>query len=255
MNSIPKIVMVSYLNSKPFEYGISNSGVEISDFDIHLAHPADCASMFEEGKADIALLPVGALQEMDDYKIISDFCIACDGEVRTVCLFSDYPIETWSNVYLDSHSRTSVLLTKVLLEQFFGKKPYYKTSEVNSVQLGVGDAILMIGDKVFDIENNYKYKYDLGKIWKDWTGLPFVFAVWVAKPYVNKKTIHSLNQKLAYGIKNIDTVISNLNSESLALLSYFKNNIKYDLAVDQRKAIDLFEYKCTFLKEKAKILP
>ena len=79
--------MVNYLNSKPFEFGLTNNDFS-NIFDIQVATPAQCAEAYTNGSADIALIPVGALQGLSNYKIISDYCIGCDGEVRTVCIFS-----------------------------------------------------------------------------------------------------------------------------------------------------------------------
>lgn len=239
--------MVSYLNSKPFEFGINKMNTDKA-FELILAHPAACAELFSSGAVDIALIPVGALQEMEGYRIITDFCISCDGDVRTVCLFSDSPLENCSRIWLDDHSRTSFLLTQVILEQYFGRKVTYQSANVQEVTPGVGEAVLMIGDKVFEVEHNFKYKYDLGGIWKSWTGLPFVFAVWVCAPHTDQKRIDLLNDALAYGVDHLSQVIDQVNSDSLDLLSYFSKHIFYQLNAQKMDALQLFASKCKLLK-------
>lgn len=239
--------MVSYLNSKPFEFGINSDGYE-HFFELILAHPAGCAEMFASEQVDVALIPVGALQGLDRYRIVTDYCISCDGEVRTVCLFSDTPIENCSKIWLDDHSRTSFLLTQVIMEQYFGKNVEYHSGHVEDIIPGVGEAILMIGDKVFGVEQSYKYKYDLGEIWKKWTGLPFVFAVWVASEQVDDERIDRLNKALEFGVSHLAQVIDRVNSESLDLLSYFSKNIFYQLDDRKMEALSLFQSKCKMLK-------
>lgn len=238
--------MVNYLNSKPFAYGIEKCG-SAYHFESVPAHPADCAALFRSGEVDIALVPVGALDDVEG-RIITDFCIGCDGEVRTVCLFSDIPIENCSKIWLDNHSRTSNLLSRLIMEQYFGKRPEYEVIPVEDFKPGIGEAVLMIGDKVFNAENRFKYKYDLGQIWKNWTGLPFVFAVWVARASVTEDVAKALNDCLRFGIENISTVIDQVNSESLDLLSYFRQNIRYHLDDAHKEALALFRTKCESLK-------
>ena len=112
-----KLAMVSYLNSKPFEFGLKN--INQDDFEINMATPAKCASLFANGDVDIALIPVGALTDLKSYEIISDFCIGCDGEVRTVCIFSNIELAKCKKLLLDYYSRTSYLLLKILTNLSF----------------------------------------------------------------------------------------------------------------------------------------
>jgi chorismate dehydratase len=246
-NKPTSIAMVSYLNSKPFEFGINSTEYD-HFFELFLDHPAACAALFASGQVDVALIPVGALQGLEGYRIVTDYCISCDGEVRTVCLFSDTPIENCSKIWLDDHSRTSFLLTQVIIEQYFGKSVEYQPGHVQEIVPGVGEATLMIGDKVFSAEQSYRYKYDLGEIWKKWTGLPFVFAVWVASDKVDDESLKRLNNALEYGVSHLKQVIDRVNSESLDLLSYFSKNIFYELDDRKMEALSLFQSKCKMLK-------
>lgn len=235
-----KIVLVNYLNSKPFEYGLKNHDVN-SGFDIITTTPAQCAALYEDYTSDIALVPVGALRQFSDYKIITDFCIGCDGEVRTVCIFSNEKLENCTRLLLDNHSRTSVLLSKLVIEEYLNLNLSYHPLNVTDYVMNEGDAVLMIGDKVFEHENKFRYKYDLGSLWKEWTGLPFVFAVWIARENkINAITVQELNESFQYGIAHLPQIIQKESNEHLDLYYYFSNNIQYMLDENKRSALQLF---------------
>ena len=229
MSEITKIALVNYLNSKPFLYGLKHFKQK-NKFDIITTNPANCAELFKTKQVDISLIPVGALGDLDsEYRIISDFGISCDGEVRTVCIFSNDEIKDCQKIYLDDHSRTSFLLTKILANQYFKISPDFVKSDVDNINLAKNEAVLMIGDKVFKNESLYKYKYDLGILWKKWTGLPFVFAVWVAQKEVSIENESKLNLIFKSGLENIEKIIQKESSEDLDLYYYFSHNIQYKL--------------------------
>ncbi len=240
MSTKANIVMVNYLNSKPFEYGLNQVISTDVINKIEKATPAKCAALFKEGKADIALIPVGGLGEIKDYRIISDYCIACDGEVRTVCIFANQDISTCNKIYLDDHSRTSFLLSKIILEQYLHLELEYISADISTISLAEGEAILMIGDKVFQYEHKFSFKYDLGSIWKKWTGLPFVFAVWIAHNDVSQDVENNLNMALKYGIEHLDVIINQESSENLDLYYYFSHNIHYRLDDNKKAGLDEF---------------
>ena len=238
-----KIAMVSYLNSKPFEYGLLNHDYG-SYFDIITADPATCARLFEEKKVDISLIPAGALHDLkDEHMLISDFCIGCDGEVRTVGLFSNVPLNQGRRLVADHHSRTSVLLSLVLLKEVFNMEIPVLVADINQVDIKEDDIVLMIGDKVFEKEYEYQYKADLGGIWKQYTHLPFVFAVWAADKNLPMEAIEMLNDSLLHGINHIDKIIEAQSYENLDLYYYYKKNISYIMDSDKKSALKLFLHK------------
>jgi len=234
-----RLVMVNYLNSKPFEFGLSRSSFT-KHLKIKTATPASCAQDFMHGNADIALLPVGALDDLKDYKIISDYCIGCDGEVRTVCIFSNEKIEDCTRLLLDNHSRTSFLLSQVLMKEYFRLELPFLPLSIDQYLNQKGDAVLMIGDKVFEYEKDFKYKYDLGVIWKEWTGLPFVFAVWVAKNDLDASIENELNNAFKLGIGHLPEIIQAESSENLDLYYYFNHNIQYNFDKEKKKGLSHF---------------
>jgi chorismate dehydratase len=121
----------------------------------------------------------------------------------------------------------------------------YVSADIATIALTDGEAILMIGDKVFQHEQYYTHKYDLGSIWKKWTNLPFVFAVWIAHDNVSKEMEKSLNNALKYGIDHLDIIINRESNENLDLYYYFSRNIHYHLDDDKKEGLTAFLKKAT----------
>jgi len=238
-----KIALVNYYNTYPMLYGLEHDVRLLTlfpDIKIYKTPPADCATLYNNGAVEVALVPVGALSTLQPHQIITDYCIGCDGEVRTVCLFSNQPIDKLESVILDDHSRTSALLIQVILSHLAKNKIAFNRQTIGSAPLPLNTGVLMIGDKVFEHEKKFKYCLDLGAAWKNMTGLPFVFATWVAKPEIPQKSIDAINQALAFGIQNIPKVIAANPVSHIDLTSYFLNYIKYDLDDKKREALELF---------------
>lgn len=238
-----KISCVSYLNSKPFIYGLQNSEI-IKEIDMHLDIPAVCAQKFDDKLVDIGLVPVAALRGIDEYRIISDYCIGADGEVGSVVLASDVPLHHIQNILLDYQSRTSVILAQILAEKYWKIKPLFHDTRQNYESIiGGTTAGIIIGDRTFALKSNFKYIYDLAHEWKLFTNLPFVFACWVANKELNPNFVKRFNKALRFGLMNSETVISEYVKETGAdvnVKDYLENKISY--ALDDRKkfAMELF---------------
>lgn len=237
-----RLSMVSYQNTIPFIKGLERT----DDFEVIKDIPSKCLDYFINDEVDIALVPVGALVDVDpdEYEVITDYCIGCNGAVRTVCLFSNEPVKELTHVKLDAHSRTSVKLAQVLLTHYWNVYPDYEHRYDGSNQLKAHEGIVLIGDKVFDVEGKYKYKYDLGQAWKEFTGLPFVFAVWIARKSLSQKVINQLNEQLKYGIDHIDDIqYASGSMGQVEFQEYFSRYIDYRFDDDKRKAMQLFLHK------------
>ncbi len=238
-----KISCVSYLNSKPFIYGLQNSSIK-NEIDLQLDIPAECARKLEENIVDIGLVPVAALEEMEEYHIISDYCIGADGEVGSVVLASDVPLHHIQNILLDYQSRTSVILAQVLAEKFWKISPQFHDTRQNYESIiGGTTAGIIIGDRTFALKSKFKYIYDLAHEWKLFTNLPFVFACWVANKEVDRDFVKRFNEALRFGLMNSETVVSEFKKETgteLDVRDYLENKISY--AFDERKkfAMELF---------------
>ncbi|MBK9272157.1 MAG: menaquinone biosynthesis protein [Saprospiraceae bacterium] len=232
-----KIVLVEYFNSLPFVKSIESTEMK-DQFEIIRANPSDCAKIFFSNNADIALLPVGALVENDKFQIITNYCIGCDGPVRTVCLFSNIPFSDVRTISLDIESRTSNLLVKVLNENYWSLHQNIQILPPGSE----ADARLMIGDKALAAEKEYPYILDLGLEWKKFSGYPFVFAIWACHPNVAETDIQTLNQ-LFTDFLQTDNMYEKLQIQNLPyqnMQSYFESNISYHFDEQKRMAKELF---------------
>jgi chorismate dehydratase len=230
------LAIVSYLNTLPFLRGfeLTNS----HPFNIILAKPSDCAKLFLNGSCDIALAPSGILPFVEDYNIITNYCIGCVGEVRTVVLMSNDKIADLKTVYLDEDSKTSVLLCKVLFQQLWKKQVNFVDGlPADFEKIKKGEAILAIGDKVFQNEGKLKYTIDLGSEWERMTFGPFAFAVFLARPGLPDGISNQLNDILKKGIDDIDNLNLSKYKHIPRLNEYYTKHISYTF--DKQKWIAL----------------
>jgi chorismate dehydratase len=240
-----RISAVKYANTYPFIYGLTESGFDKKVI-LETDHPADCASKLINGKVDIGLIPVAVLPLLKEYYIISDYCIGANGNVRTVMLLSNCPFEEIETIYLDYRSRSSVNLSKVLAKNFWKKEfEWINTSKsFDFVNIGLNEAVVLIGDQCFEYENRFRYKIDLALEWKKFSGLPFVFACWTANRILDNEFIKEFNKALRSGVKNINAVVEKFGNTGTitgkVLKKYLTENIDYDLNEEKKKGLKLF---------------
>lgn len=238
-----KISVVSYLNSKPFIYGLNKSAL-INDIDLQLDIPSVCAQKLIDGSVDVGLIPVAVIPKLKEHYIISDYCIGAKGKVASVMLFSEVPLDEIENVLLDYQSRTSITLVQVLAKNFWKIAPNWQPATADYEKSVSGNtAAVIIGDRTFGLEGKYKYVYDLSEEWQKFTGLPFVFACWVANKKLPDSFIQSFNRALKDGIDNKATLIADIQSEktyNTDVAFYLNNSISYEFDADKKKALELF---------------
>lgn len=180
MENITRVGIVNYLNTRPLLYGIKHSAI-IERIELIQDYPSRIASMLLDGSIDLGLVPVTIIPQLTEAHIITDYCIGCDGEVASVCLFSEQPLEEVEEILLDYQSRTSVALLRLLLEEYWKFSPkLIDTKEEYQSRIKGTTAGLLIGDRALAQRKISPYIYDLGEAWKNHTGLPFVFAAWVS---------------------------------------------------------------------------
>ena len=237
-----RIVAVSYLNTIPFIYGIEHAGIDLYA-DLLLSPPRGCASLLRDGGAEIALIPVAAVPSIPDIRIVTPFCIGASRSVRTVVLAADSPLDRLDTIYLDSHSLTSVRLVRILASKLWGIRPEWKElkdfSALNAPQPRTG--YLIIGDKVFDHEDEFIYSYDLAAEWREATGLPFAFAVWVARKGTPYEVTDALEEALTFGVERIYEAVqqSDYRDRPYAY-DYLTRNIDFLFDNEERKALQKF---------------
>ncbi|MGE0635515.1 MAG: menaquinone biosynthetic enzyme MqnA/MqnD family protein [Bacteroidia bacterium] len=237
-----RISAVSYLNSLPFVYGLNHSALKEQCY-ISLDIPSLCAEKLISGKVDVGLIPVAAIPQVANAHIISDYCIGANGKVKTVCLFSEVPLNEIKTVLLDYQSRTSVMLVKILAREFWKINPEFVNAEAGfETKINGTTAAVVIGDRAFDLSPSYIY--DLAEEWKKFTKLPVVFACWVANKDLPSSFISEFNNALKNGLANIDktleefppTVVNNTEAKK-----YLTENISYDFDSEKKKALKLFD--------------
>jgi chorismate dehydratase len=209
-------------------------------------HPSDCAAKLIDGRADIGLIPVAALPLVKGYHIISDYCIGANGNVRTVMLLSNCPFNEIKNIFLDYRSRSSVTLSKVLAKNSWRREfRWINTSKAfDFLNIGLDEAIVLIGDQCFEYENSFRYRIDLANEWKKFSGLPFVFACWTANRKLDDSFIKEFNEALRLGVNNIDGVVEKLGRSGTItgeiLKKYLLENIDYNFNEEKKTALKLF---------------
>lgn len=237
-----KASAVSYINTKPFRYGIFKSGLE-AEIELELDIPSECARKLKSKEVDFALVPVAIIPELNDPSIISDYCIGATGAVKTVCIFSEVPLEEVTAVYLDFHSRTSVELTKILLHEYWKLSPILiPATEGYEAAIQGNTAGLVIGDRAIVLKDKFPFVYDLGAIWNDYTGLPFVFAAWVSTKHLPEDFLNRFNIAMKMGIEQIPQLSMLMPSPDprFDLKEYLTKNISYLLDSSKRNGLDLF---------------
>ena len=235
-----KVGGVSYLNTKPLLYGIERSDL-MNEIDLMLDYPAKLAQSLKEGSIDVALLPVAAIPTISGARIVSDYGIAADGRVASVALFSQVAVEEIKTVYLDYQSRTSVMLAQLLFEKHWQKEVEFKQAPENYIDYINGvTAGVIIGDRALKQLNNFEYVYDLAESWKEYTGLPFVFAAWVASKELPADFVRRFNEANAEGFKHIDEIVAANPFPYYDLEKYYKRDVQYRIDDDKKKGLNRF---------------
>lgn len=234
---------MSYLNTKPLVFGLSQLApfAEIS-FDL----PSRLADDLAAGRLDVALIPSIEFLQNPEYTIVSDACIACRGPVLSVKLFSRTPMHAIRTLALDEGSRTSVALTRILLEQRFGIRPTLSRLPIGAkAQDTTTDAVLLIGDRAMHPPSGFREVWDLGEEWLRWAELPFVFAMWTARAGVDLGPLDgALREARDQGLAHLDE-IAEIEAPRVGLsrevcLSYLRDNLYFFLGPREQRGLELF---------------
>jgi chorismate dehydratase len=239
-----RIGAVRYLNAKPLTHCLAQSvpGAElIFDF------PSRLADRLAVGDLDVAMIPSVEYLRGPNYRIVSDACIACRGRVLSVKLYGRVPPEKIRTIALDEGSRTSAVLSQILLREQFGVRP-----EIEPLPLGedisevAADAVLLIGDRgMATVNGKFEFVWDLGERWTQWSGLPFVFALWIARPEIE---LHDLSSALAEardeGLLRLEEIAKN-ESPKLAIseaecLTYLRDHLHFHFGPQEQSGLNRF---------------
>lgn len=222
-------------------YGIQRSEKLKEWIDVVEDFPSKIGQMLINGEVDMGLVPVAVIPKMKEWHIVSDYVIAAENDVASVGLFSQVPIENIDTVLLDYQSRTSVNLCKILM-QFHWKKEvkFILTSGEFSDQIKGNTAGVIIGDRALKALGDFPYFYDFAREWRNMTGLPFVFAAWIANKPIPQYIVDVFNAACLEGKNNLPEIIAQYDFPYYDLEKYFKENIDYRLTDDMRKGLDLY---------------
>jgi chorismate dehydratase len=240
-----RIGAVSYLNTKPLIYGFEN-GMMKKEVDLLIDYPSKIAAMLLNDEIDVGLIPVAVIPEMEKHFIISDYCIGSDGRVASVCLFSEVPLYDIKTILLDYQSRTSVALLKVLIKEHWKiNVAFENTSGDYESKISGTTAGLIIGDRALMQRKKSRFIFDLGEEWKNFTGLPFVFAAWISNKKLDMDTIQRFNEANSFGLNKIEEVVDQNPYKDFDLRHYYTDCISFKMDENKKKGLRLFLEKLT----------
>lgn len=237
-----RVGKIPYLNSEPFYYGLNGAGLEL-----YSLPPRALGRMAERGEVDAAPLPlVDYFHLAERFEPLGDFCIATRREARSVLLFSRKPLEALdgATIAITGETSTSVQLLKVLLRHRYRVWPRAYVELEESC-----DAFLLIGDQALRHRQGspgFPHLYDLGEEWYQWTGLPFVFALWVVRkdlPDPDKAALRSVVARaLARGLQALDRIARIRGDTGLcpAEVIEYLEGFRYVLGAEEQQAIERF---------------
>ena len=237
---ILRLGVVSYLNAEPLVYGLSNH----PRFRLERDVPSRVAERLHRGESDLGMIPSIEFA-FGDYAIVPDIAIGSRGAVRSVNLYHRVPLQDVRRVALDTSSRTSVALLKVLLHESLGHHPeYLPLPPCVPTMLEAADAALVIGDPALYFDGEVP-RLDLGDEWLRRTGLPFVYAFWAGRPgAVSAADVRRLQQALREGREAIGSIAARYPSHGgpheTQNATYLRSNIVFTLGEDEKRGLREF---------------
>jgi chorismate dehydratase len=239
----PRISASSYSNTAPlvwsFLYGQNHGKVEI----ILDTAPARSAELLSQERVDAALVPVIACQLIDGVRLVPGVCVGAKEKVRSVCLITKgKDLSQVKKATLDVSSKTSVILTKLIFREFLGFEPEWIDARPDpEAMLAAADCALLIGDPALMIDESKYRKFDLAELWKRYTGLGFVFAMWMTKKDAVEIDFEAARDE---GLSHVEEIVSNYERE-IGLprddfREYLTGNISYTIDGPMQKGMELY---------------
>lgn len=234
-----RIGLFPYLNVQPLVHGLRGQ----SRFEVVVDLPSKIADLFRGGALDLAMVPSFEAATLDA-PVVDSVCIASDGPVETVMLHHRRPLCDVTTIALDEASRTSAALSRILIRQASGELPLALSYSAREGEVPAADAVLVIGDPAFHFSRPGYLRMDLGKEWKRQQGLPFVFALMVARPRAlslpNLGTL--LKDAVRTGLDEAPTVAASYDSgvDATRAVNYMRRVIRYDLGAREKEGLSRF---------------
>lgn len=241
-----RVGCVSYLNSKPLIAGLTTSHPSVH---VRYDVPSHLLEDLLAGEVDVALCPVADyFNTTEPLKIVPAGGICSRDHTLTVCLFSRSPIEELKEIYADTDSHTSVNLLRVIMAKQYLQSVKIIPYNTRSKDMLTPNAMLLIGDKVVSESPKaveYPYQLDLGAAWARMTGLPFMFAIWLAKEETDLGDLPRwLSENLEHNLEHREALAREFAlrhgwPEALAL-EYLTKNLHYQVGREELDAMTLF---------------
>lgn len=245
----PRVAASSYLNTAPliwsFQHGTRQGEIEL----LTDRAPARSAEQLKNKAVEAALVPVIEYQRMPDVRIVPGVCVGSRRRVRSVVLVTNgMELSEVKTVALDVSSRTSAALVQIIFREFIGGAPlYFPFAPDIKAMLKAHDAALLIGDPAMTVEREGRRVFDLATVWREHTGLGFVFAVWMVEAHLtNDDLISRVDWQLARdeGLRHTEDIITAYEPDVPLprdeLRTYLRDNICYDLDDELRAGLELF---------------
>ncbi len=239
-----RIGAATYLNSRPLTFCLAEMAPNariVEDL------PSRLADGLAAGMLDVALVPSIEHFRNPGTTIVSDACVACRGPVRSVKLYGRVPVESVRTLALDEGSRTSAALARILLKERFGLEPEVERLPIgSSIEDSGADAVVLIGDRgMHSPPGSFAFVWDLGEEWLRWTGLPFVFSMWVARPHLDLNGLDRVlaaardegEQRLEEIARCASPVVGISEEECLA---YLRDHLVFHLGERERRGLETF---------------
>jgi chorismate dehydratase len=245
MGSSVRVGAVVYLNARPLTWALDRSP---SRWHVRYDVPSVCAELLHGGHVDVGLIPSIEYLQGSEYRLVPDVGIGSRGEIATVALYTHKPIRAVRTIALDTSSRTSVALTRVLCEKRFGIAPEFVPHGPDLAEMiEACDAALLIGDPAFDADHEALglEKIDLGVEWTSMTGLPFIYAAWTGRrAALEPGDVEALQRAQTDGVAAIDAIAAEYGRGDDAVTRraarYLRDNVKYGLGREEAAGLQLF---------------
>jgi chorismate dehydratase len=237
---------VSYLNTWPLVWGFLH-GPQEGMFEFRFDLPVHCAEALRDGKADVGLVPCAELDRLG-LDFLPEVGIACEGPVRSILLISRRPFDAIRTLAVDSSSRTSVALARIILAERYGCRPLVTPHSPSLEEmLAENDAALIIGDPALRLDpDTLPYRtLDLGAEWVEWSGLPMVFAVWAGRAeFLTLEAAEAFRASHRWGREHLDDMVERASIERGfgrdLVRAYFTRHIVYPLSPRHLEGLRLF---------------
>lgn len=272
-----RVSIVEYLNTAPLAWGFTE-GPLAGRYDLSFTLPSLCADALRKGEADVAIIPAIEYQRIDSVVALPGMSIAAKGEVRSILVVAKKPIQRAQRIALDSSSRSSSALVRLLCASHWGIQPEFIDAAPDpSAMLAQADAALVIGDPALRIALKMDFLagkqpsgeqccqgdpnempvpgfetlfvYDVGYQWREMTGRPCVLALWVGRrDAITPKVVADFVASKQYGLEHIEEIAEaasiKLEMPPSALERYLRENIDFSLDEENRVGLELYYRQC-----------